>query len=230
MTGAEGRPLLVLDRVGEGRVAVLGSDHAWLWTRGVEGGGPQLELLRRLSHWMMKEPELEEESFSASASGSDITVTRRSLTDDPREVTIVAPDGSESMVPMVQTRPGVFETKVTGTDMGLYRLQQGDLTAVVVLGPSSPREFEHTIATGDHMAEAVRATRGGVFELSNGLPDLRRVAVGRAAAGRGWMGITPREAYTAVSTSKTPLVPAWLWALLLAGGTVFIWLREGRRL
>lgn len=230
MTGAEGRPLLVLDRVGEGRVAVLGSDHAWLWTRGVEGGGPQLELLRRLSHWMMKEPELEEESLSASANGSDIKVTRRSLTDDPREVTIVGPDGSESMVPMVQTRPGVFETKVTGTDMGLYRLQQGDLTAVVVLGPSSPREFEHTIATGDHMAEAVRATRGGVFELSNGLPDLRRVAVGRAAAGRGWMGITPREAYTAVSTSKTPLVPAWLWALLLAGGTVFMWLREGRRL
>lgn len=229
MTGAEGRPLLVLDRVDEGRVAVLGSDHAWLWTRGVEGGGPQLELLRRLSHWMMKEPELEEESLSASASGSDITVTRRSLTDDPREVTIVGPDGSESMVPMVQTRPGVFEAKVTGADMGLYRLQQGDLTAVVVLGPSSPREFEHTIATGDHMSEAVRATRGGVFELSNGLPDLRRVYVGRAAAGRNWMGITPREAYTALSTSKTPLVPAWLWALLLAGGTVFMWLREGRR-
>ena len=50
MTGADDSPLLVLDRVGEGRVALLGSDHAWLWNRGFEGGGPQLELLRRLAH------------------------------------------------------------------------------------------------------------------------------------------------------------------------------------
>ena len=61
MMGPEGRPLLVLARESEGRIAVLGSDQAWLWSRGFEGGGPQLELLRRLAHWLMKEPELEEE-------------------------------------------------------------------------------------------------------------------------------------------------------------------------
>lgn len=229
MTGAEGRPLLVLDRVGEGRVAVLGSDHAWLWTRGVEGGGPQLELLRRLAHWMMKEPDLEEETLFATASGTEITVTRRSLSNDPREVTIVAPDGSTSTMAMVQTHPGVFEAQIPGAQMGLYRLRQDEKTAVVVLGPAAPREFEQTIATSAVMADAIRKTRGGAIEVSSGLPDLRRVSEGRAAAGRGWIGITPRGAYATLSTSKLPLVPAWVWLFVLSGWIIFTWLREGRR-
>jgi hypothetical protein len=56
----------MLDRVGAGRIALLASDQAWLWDRGFEGGGPQAELLRRLAHWMMGEPELEEEALSAT--------------------------------------------------------------------------------------------------------------------------------------------------------------------
>ena len=40
MSGADDKPLLVLDRRGKGRVALLLSDHAWLWARGYEGGGP----------------------------------------------------------------------------------------------------------------------------------------------------------------------------------------------
>ncbi|MBU2865949.1 hypothetical protein [Pacificibacter marinus] len=229
MTGNEGRPLLVVDHVGEGRVAVLASDHAWLWTRGIEGGGPQLELLRRLAHWMMKEPELEEESLSASATGNEITVTRRTLTEAPRSVTITAPDGTQQIVEMTQARPGLFQTVITGDDIGLYGLEQDGLSAVVVLGPAAPKEFEQTIATGALMETAVGQTRGGVFALSDGMPDLRRVSIGRAAAGRTWMGITPRAAYTAVSSSKMPLIPAWLWMVALSGWIIFMWLREGRR-
>ena len=45
MTGADGKPLLLLSRFGEGRVALLLSDHIWLWARGYEGGGPHLDLL-----------------------------------------------------------------------------------------------------------------------------------------------------------------------------------------
>ncbi|MEM5475563.1 hypothetical protein [Pacificibacter sp. AS14] len=229
MTGSEGRPLLVVDHVGAGRVAVLASDHAWLWARGVEGGGPQLELLRRLAHWMMKEPELEEESLSASATGNEITVTRRSLTDTPRSATAIAPNGTEFSFDMTEIRPGLFQAVITGDDIGLYRLAQDDHRAVVVLGPAAPKEFEQTIATGTVVDAAVRATRGGVFALSDGMPDLRRVSVGRAAAGRTWMGITPRAAFTTVSSSKTPIIPAWLWMLALSSWVIFMWLREGRR-
>ncbi|WP_417280863.1 hypothetical protein [Celeribacter sp.] len=229
MSGLDGRPLLVLDRVGEGRVAVLGSDHAWLWTRGVEGGGPQLELLRRLAHWMMKEPELEEEALTATAEGNTLTITRRSLTEGERSVTVEAPDGTVSIVPMEEIAPGRYVAEVTGGEMGLYRLSEGDQTAVMVLGPSAPREFEETIATGDKLASVIRASGGGTFALSDGVPRLRLVEEGRVAAGRGWFGITPREAYVTQSTRLSPLLPGWVWLVLLAGLSVAAWLREGRR-
>ncbi|WP_417243527.1 hypothetical protein [Celeribacter sp.] len=229
MSGAEGRPLLVLDRVGEGRVAVLGSDHAWLWTRGVEGGGPQLELLRRLAHWMMKEPELEEEALTATAQGNTMTITRRTLAEGARSVTIVTPDGTTETVALDEVSPGRFVAEYEGAQMGLYRLTEGGEEAVMVLGPAAPREFEETIATGERLAPVVATTRGGVVALTDGMPDIRRVAEGRPASGRGWIGITPRDAYLTQSTSLKPLLPPWAWLLILSALTVFAWLREGRR-
>jgi hypothetical protein len=229
MSGMEDRPLLVLDRVGEGRIALMASDHAWLWSRGFEGGGPQLELLRRLAHWMMKEPELEEEALSAVAEGQTMTITRRTLSADAGEVELVAPDGSVMMVPLEEVSPGRFEAVVEGPEIGLYRLREGAEEAVIALGPAAPREFEITIASADALEPAVEATRGGVARLEDGLPDLRRVREGRPAAGRGWLGITPREAYLTADVIVTPLIQSWLFLLLGSLLILGAWLREGRR-
>ncbi|QPM91709.1 glutamine amidotransferase [Pseudooceanicola algae] len=229
MSGVDDSPLLVLDRVGEGRVALMASDHAWLWNRGFEGGGPQLELLRRLAHWMMKEPELEEEALTAEAMGQRMVITRRSLTDDVAGVTVTAPDGSETELPLVETSPGRFETSYEGPEIGLYRLASGDLSSVIGLGPAAPREFEETIADGVALEPAVAATRGGVVTLSDGLPGLRDVRPGRPAAGRGWIGFTPRDAYETRNVTQVPMLPPWL-VLVLASGLILVgWLREGRR-
>ncbi|MEM5467505.1 hypothetical protein [Celeribacter marinus] len=229
MSGADGQPLLILDRVGEGRVAVLGSDHAWLWTRGIEGGGPQLELLRRLAHWMMNEPELEEEALTATVEGNAMTITRRTLSNGARSVEVEAPDGRITELTLDEVSPGRFTATFEGSQMGLYRIVDGDEQAVTVLGPAAPREFEETIATRDRLAPVVAATRGGVLALADGVPDIRRVAQGRPAAGRGWIGITPREAYVTQSTSLKPLVSPLMWLVILAALSVFAWLREGRR-
>jgi hypothetical protein len=229
MEGAGGRPLLVLDRVGEGRVAMLASDHAWLWGRGYEGGGPQLELLRRLAHWMLKEPELEEEALTATASGQTLTITRRTVGETPGDLTITGPDGSETVVAMPETAPGRQVLDWQAPDMGLYRLSQGDLTAVIAVGPQAPKEFEQTIATGEVLEPVVAALRGGTLALEDGLPDLRTVAEGRVAAGRGWIGITPREAYVTQDVRISPLLPAWLMLLIASALAVAAWLREGRR-
>src|SRR5205814_718168 len=76
MSGIENKPLLVLSREGQGRVAMLLSDHGWLWARGFEGGGPQTELLRRIAHWLMKEPDLEEEALSGRQDQSQLVIER----------------------------------------------------------------------------------------------------------------------------------------------------------
>ena len=229
MTGIDDRPLLVLDRVGQGRVALLASDHAWLWSRGYEGGGPQLELLRRLAHWMMKETELEEEALTITAEGQTMTIERRTLGEDVGDVEITGPDGTVVMVPLEETAPGRFGAVWEGPDIGLYRLREGDQDAVIALGPASPREFEETIASSALLEEPVNATRGGIQRISEGMPDIRRVREGRVAAGRGWIGITPREAYLTADISISPLLPAWAMLLLASLLAVGAWLWEGRR-
>ncbi len=229
MSGAEGKPLLVVNRVGEGRVALLASDQAWLWGRGVEGGGPQLELLRRLAHWMMKEPELEEEALVATADGQTVHLLRRSLKEAPRTVTITGPDGAATEVPLVETEPGRYTADWQAPDIGLYRLTDGEKDAVIALGPSAPREFEETVASPEPLAAVTAAHRGGALALEDGMPDIRRVAEGRAAAGRGWIGITPRNAYLTADIRVNPVLPSWLFLTLAALLSIGAWLREGRR-
>lgn len=229
MTGADDRPLLVLDRVGEGRVALLASDHAWLWNRGYEGGGPQLELLRRLAHWMMKEPELEEEALWAEATGQQMRIIRRSLSETVGTVTVTPPTGDAVEMELEEVSPGRFEALYDGPDVGLYRLENDDQMAVIGLGPAAPIEFVQTIADTETLAPLVSRTGGGILALSDGLPRLRAVRSGRPAAGRGWIGITPRGAYETRSVTQTDLLPPWVVLLLVSGLIIAGWMREGRR-
>jgi len=229
MTGAEDGPLLVLKRVGDGRVALLGSDHAWLWHRGYERGGPQLELLRRLAHWMMKEPELEEEALRAEATGQKMRIIRQTLSDSVGPVTVETPSGDVIELELEQVAPGRFETLYDGPEIGLYRLENGDQSAVIGLGPSSPVEFEETIASAAPLQPAIDRTGGGAKAIADGLPRIREVRAGRPAAGRGWIGITPRGAYETLAVRQMPLLPAWLVLMLAAALIVAGWLREGRR-
>jgi hypothetical protein len=229
MDGPEGRPLLLLSRVGEGRAALLATDHAWLWDRGFEGGGPQLELLRRLAHWLMKEPELEEEALWVEPTGQTMRIIRRTLGEEVPPVTITGPDGTEAVVELEQVSPGRFELLWEAPEIGLYRLSDGEKETVIALGPSAPREFEQTIATGEVLEPVVEGTNGGIARIEEGLPDLREVREGRPAAGRGWIGITPREAYLTADISIAPVLPAWGFLLLASLLILGAWIREGRR-
>ncbi|EAQ03828.1 hypothetical protein OB2597_11311 [Pseudooceanicola batsensis HTCC2597] len=229
MSGIDDRPLLILDRVGEGRVALIASDHAWLWSRGYEGGGPQLELLRRLAHWMMKEPELEEEALTAEAEGQSMRIIRRTLGDSVGALTVTRPDGETEELTLQEVAPGTWTSEYTGPEIGLYRLAEGDLESVIGLGPSAPREFERTIADGEALEPLVDSTRGGIRDMSDGLPSIRNVRAGRPAAGRGWIGLTPRDAFETRDVTQVPLLPEWLVLLVAASLILAGWLREGRR-
>jgi hypothetical protein len=230
MSGPGDRPLLVLDRVEKGRMAVLASDQAWLWGRGYEGGGPQLELLRRLAHWMLKEPDLEEENLTATAVGQAVTFTRRTILDTPPgPLQITGPDGAVATLDLPQISPGKFVAEWQAPVLGLYRLKQGDLERVVAVGPSAPKEFEETIASGAGLTPLVAGSNGGILRLEAGMPDIRLVREGRPAAGRGWIGIVPRGAYETGDIQVTEFLPAWLWLMLAAVAAIAAWAVEGRR-
>ncbi len=232
LKGAREAPLLVLARAGKGRVALLASDHPWLWDRGYEGGGPQLELLRRIAHWEMKEPDLEEEALYAELEPGSLalTVVRRTMAPTAAPVTVTGPDGKMVELALREAGAGRFSATWVAPGPGLYRLKEGDLERVVALGPASPREFENPIPSGAPMAAAVRASGGGVSWLEDGVPSLREVRPGRVSAGAGWIGITPRGASDLLELRRSPLLPEWAWLVIAAGLAVAAWAREGRRL
>ncbi|HKS88841.1 MAG TPA: hypothetical protein VJR70_05320 [Stellaceae bacterium] len=229
MKGDHGQPLLVLDRVGKGRVAQLLSDEMWLWARGFEGGGPQAELLRRLAYWLMKEPDLEENDLRAVVEGDQLKVTRQSLEPDDKPVTVTAPDGTASQLKLTPTKGGRSSGALTITQMGLYHVADGSHAALAAAGPLNPIEFADVRTTGEKLGPLAKATGGGVFWVADdGMPEVRRVSPGRAAAGPHWLGLRQNGDYVVTGFSETPLLPA-LAALLLALGLMLAaWRREGR--
>jgi hypothetical protein len=229
MTGAEGKSLLILDRVEDGRVALLASDHAWLWNRGYEGGGPQSDLLRRTAHWLMKEPELEEEALFARTEGTALVVERRTLGENPPEVVSATPPSGEAFeLSMREAGPGRWQARIDGAAEGLWRFRDGEKQAVAAVGPPSPREYENPIASGEKLAALVDATGGRTVWLEERMPDLRLVSEGARAHGRSWVGLSAREAYRVTGIELTPLLPAWVAALATALLFVAAWRREGR--
>ncbi|MGE0657899.1 MAG: hypothetical protein AB7F36_04915 [Reyranellaceae bacterium] len=229
MRGSEDQPLLVVNRVGEGRVGQLLSDHLWLWNRGVDGGGPQAELVRRLAHWLMKEPDLEEESMRTAVRGNRIEILRRTLEETFDPVSMTGPDGNTRILALNEIAPGRGGTSVVVDRPGVYRFDDGRVQAVAAVGSANPVEFADVRATSARLEPLMEANNGGFVWLSDVAdPELRMVREGRPTAGRDWLGLQRREAFNVTGVREYPLMPALLLAFLLVFGLGAAWYREGR--
>lgn len=232
MDGVAAQPLLMLDRMGEGRVAQFTSDHMWLWSRGFEGGGPQAELLRRLAHWLMKEPDLEEEDLRADVDGRRIAVEHRTLGEPLESVAVTAPDGRQSVLPLEGTAPGRATGLLLAEAPGIYRFQGGERLALAVVGTLNPPELIDMRTTDEPLRPVAEATGGAIHWLADGdpvaLPEIRQVLPDRAAAGRGWIGLRQNDAYVVTGVRDIPVLPGVLALLLALGALLAGWRREGR--
>ncbi|MCH7887749.1 MAG: hypothetical protein IIA00_00545 [Proteobacteria bacterium] len=229
MEGADGGPILVLDRIGRGRVAQLLTDHMWLWARGFEGGGPQAELLRRLAHWLMKEPDLEEEDLRAIVRGNRIEIVRRSLARAADSVEVIGPSGARRVVALEAAADGRATAAITVDEPGIYRVSDGRLSAIGAVGEVNPLEFADLRASAETLEPLARATGGAVAWLADGAaPSVRMVRPGRDTAGRGWIGLKANQDYVVAGIRQAPLMPTWLVLLLSLGGLLLAWRAEGR--
>ncbi|MGE0737044.1 MAG: hypothetical protein AB7G15_04010 [Alphaproteobacteria bacterium] len=235
MTGAEGRPLLVLDRVGEGRVAQLLTDHAWLWGRGFDGGGPQTEIMRRLAHWLMKEPELEENRLSAEVRGDQLHVSRRTLDPNQTPATITLPNGEQKQMPLAQQPNGRATGNMEISQPGLYRITDGQRSTMVAVGSLNPKEVLDVRTTADKVALIVEVNTGSIVWLGNdGNPEVRRVDADRDVAGRNvvgpaqWIGLKRNGDYVVTGIRDVPLLIGLLALLLATLPLLAAWRREGK--
>lgn len=232
IAGPGDAPLLILDRVEEGRVGLLLSDHVWLWARGFDGGGPHAEMLRRIAHWLMKEPELEEEALSLSEDNGALIVRRRTVSDAVESVAVEYPDGETRFVFVEQKEPGLFEARVPDAPRGLYRARAEQLFAIGSVGLAAAPEFQDVVSTAGKLRPLVDATGGGVFRANkNGaIPELKRVSVSGARAGDGWAGVAKRGAARIEAVRDAPAAPPLAWLILIAAALLAAWLIESGRL
>ncbi len=231
MTAGNGDPLLVVDRVGDGRVAQLLSGQVWLWARGYDGGGPFAELSRRMVHWLMKEPELEERQLRLEAQGDTVRATLRTLSDNAPPLQIETPDGQVMEPEWQAIGPGEFAADAPIDRLGLFRARSGGLEAVTLNGPANPKEYAALEATDSVLAPLADRTGGGVYTLDNpsdNIPDVRRVSRTGDAEGGNWMGLRERGAYAVRSSTSLPLLPGLLAAGLIVIFLLLAWRREGR--
>ncbi|MER9654345.1 hypothetical protein NKJ26_12625 [Mesorhizobium sp. M0152] len=236
MKGADNRPLLLLDHKGEGRVGMLLSDQGWLWARGFEGGGPHVQLYRRIAHWLMKEPELEEERLTADGRGMVLEIRRQTMADDPGPAQIITPSGKTLSVRLEKSEPGVFLGSVETNEIGLYQVANGDLTALAHVGPVNAPEFADVVSTENRLKAPAEATGGSVRRLASSsalgsgvtLPSIVPVRSAGAASGSDWIGLRTTDDSVLKAVSRVPLFGGFLGLglLLLAMGSM--WYREGR--
>jgi hypothetical protein len=232
MQGPDGKPLLVLAREGEGRVALLLSDHIWLWARGYEDGGPHLDLLRRLSHWLMKQPDLEEEALRLVVHGRDITVQRQTMADAVNQVTLTSPTGATRTIDLQPVEPGLWRAATTTNELGLWRATDGKLTALANVGPANPREFAEVTSTTEVLRALSDVTGGGARRIADGdnlnIPRVVPVRTSTTFRGDDWIGLKMRDASVVRGIGVLPIFAGLIGLLLLIGSLAATWAREGR--
>ncbi len=225
MTGKDGRPLLILDKVGDGRVAVLTSDNIWMWSKGIDGGGPYTELLRHTAHWLMKEPELEEDFIKAETRGNVITVSEHNLTKEPKSVTLTRPDGKDETIALATPDKGWVSAKVIADQNGIYRFSNGTKTAFAIIGTAVSEEFSDVHTTEDKLKPLVDKTGGTIIWFSE-TPHFSFTQVHAKQGhfgGSDWIGLKENSTYTVKNIESAELIPNWLFLLFIFGGLLVVW-------
>ncbi|MEY3553888.1 MAG: hypothetical protein RL735_2236 [Pseudomonadota bacterium] len=235
LNGVDNQPLVLLSREEKGRVGLMLSDQIWLWARGFQGGGPHLDLMRRMAHWLMKEPELEEEALRATARGREITITRQTLKTQTAPVTLTGPNGASRQVSLAQGEPGLSQALVNVEDFGLYRISDGELSALVNVGPENPREFQNVVSTTERLRPLAEASGGTVRRISAGANDeiqIPRLVAMREAlvyGGADYAAVKRTGSSIVTGIGVSSLAIGFIGLIALLGGIILGWIGESRR-
>jgi hypothetical protein len=228
MSGPEGKPLLVLAHAENGRIAQMLSDHGWLWARGYEGGGPQVELLRRVAHWLMKEPDLEEEALLAKQNGTFIDIERRTMADSAKSVVVTLPSGKTADVAMNGVEPGIFKGRIAIEETGVHRFNDGTLQSATAIGNADAKEMADVRATEKLLLPVATAKLSGVGWLAEGLPRIAKVNAGEAMSGSGWLGLRANKQFRVTAVREISMFSTLLSLAALLLVVSGMWYREGR--
>ena len=233
MSGAANKPLLILNHQDKGRIALLLSDHSWLWARGFDGGGPHVPLLRNIAHWLMKEPDLAEEALRVDANGTELLLQRQTLGEQLGPVTVTNSLGFSQQVELEETNPGIWQATITAPELGLYTVTDGEHIALANVGPPNPREFANVKSTTEVLSEVTTNSNGTLARINQPrneftLPRVVPIKNSTSYSGNGWIGLKSTNATILKGVDRFPLIFGFLGLAILLGAMSLTWYREGR--
>ncbi len=230
MNGAENSPLLILDRVGEGRVAQISSDHIWLWSRGYQGGGPHAELLRRIVHWLMKEPELDERAMTVRVNQDTITIQKQSYGKTQETIAMTTPDGENLTIDLKADASGLLTHKHKAKNLGIYAFEDTNGTRkFAIIGDLNPPELSGVITTDENLKPLIDASGGTAIWLDDTpKPQISLSKNTRRYGGSNWLAMKQNDDFTVTGVRDIALLPEWMTLLILLSVLLLLWWREGQ--
>jgi hypothetical protein len=211
MQGPNNLPLLILADIGKGRSGILLSDDFWLWTKGGAHPGPALPLLRRITYFLLREPELEPEALTATITNDRLAIHRQTLSaTPPQDALVQAPDGTAQNLPWQPASPGQFTITMPAASPGLYKIISGPLTAYAASAPSNQEEYQDLAAT----AAIVKPIAKNIIWLGRSPPPPLASL------------ISPRHATQTTGTKLIPVLPPALALLVALTLLIAAWWRE----
>ncbi|HEY0869809.1 MAG TPA: NADH-quinone oxidoreductase subunit L, partial [Acidothermaceae bacterium] len=186
-----------------------------------EGGGPHLDLLRRTSHWLMKQPDLDEEALRLQVHGKDLVVQRQTMADTVAPVTVTSPSGATRELTLTAGDAGIWSSTFPASELGLWQATDGTLKALINVGPTNPKEFSEVTSTTDMLKPLAQATGGDAQRVADvsgvELPRIVPVRSSGIFHGDGWMGVRMRDASVVKGVGVLPVFAGLIGLLLLLG-------------
>ena len=231
LEGPEKRPLLVLNRIGQGRVAQILSDQSWIWTRSEENKGPQADLLRRLVHWLMKEPDLEENELSAKFENNTLIIKRNSLVPDLKPVTTISPNNEINKIELVDIGNGQQIASILEPEPGIWKLSSGNSSISIIIGNYNSFEYLDVRANDYDIKPISEHTLGSInwINANNNyqVPKINFLDKEKIKKNNNINLIKNKQFYVK-SLDQISIMP-WYLALILSILLLFIgWYRESR--
>lgn len=230
MNGPNNSPLLILNRIEEGRVAQIASDHIWLWSRNYDGGGPHTELLRRIVHWLMKEPELDERAMRISVLKETIIIEKQGFDKKEETVSMTPPSGEVTTIQLKREEDGILRHKFKAQELGIYAFKDTEgMRKFAIIGDLDPPELRDIRTTAENMLPIITASKGTHIWLSETpRPQMRSLAAAQRYGGSNWLALKRNNDYTVTGIKNIALLPHWLLLSLLTLLALALWWREGK--
>ena len=228
LEGPDARPLLVLNRVGQGRVAQILSDQSWVWTKSGANKGPQADLLRRLVHWLMKEPELEENELSAKIDNDTILVTKNSLNLDKKPIISTSPDNIKEEIVLEDIGRGKQIGKILSPQEGTWKFSSGNSQISLIVGNSNSSEYLDVRTTDNIVKPIVSYTSGSINWINNekNIPKIKQIQKNKLTDNSKNIQLIKNEKYYVKNIQQSSLTP-WYFVLIFSLILLFLsWYRE----